>query len=138
MGVSAAVLDLDLNERIRIRLRLLGSDGLGWTQEPARQFAEIGHSLHQRQQGSHDFSVKDEAPRDEHGMRNRRTTTTTNPDFIRTPANVQPPHALHFFRVEDILQFGFTNVADRFAVEHVALAAGVDVAVVLHVHRAAP
>src|SRR5713101_10107916 len=47
-------------------------------------------------------------------------------------------HALHLARIPDGLERLFTDVSYRLAIQHVALAARIDVARLFHVHRPAP
>ena len=82
--------------------------------------------------------MKEQAAGDQQRMGNRRAAAGADVDLAGAALAVEPAHALHLRGVEDSRQLLPADVADRLAVEHVALAAGVDIAVVLDVHRPAP
>src|SRR5579862_9188847 len=71
-------------------------------------------------------------------MRNRGAAARAYTDLAAAAGSVQRAHALHLPRIPDLLQRLRAYVAHGRAIQHVALAARVHVAVLFHIHGAAP
>ena len=98
----------------------------------------IGQPLHQRQQLSDPLPVKKQTARDQHRMWNRCVASRTNVDLPAPAFHMHLPHPNHLGRIEDRRQRLLRYPANWRPVQHVALAARIHIAVVLHVHRTAP
>lgn len=112
--------------------------GFGRREEAGGELAEVGEAFDEGKEFANGFAVEHEAARDEDGMGDGDAAAGTDVDFVGAASGVELAHALHFRAVEDGRQILGGDVPHRLAIEHVALAAGVDVAVVLDIHGTAP
>src|SRR5258708_29602227 len=71
-------------------------------------------------------------------MRDRGAAARADIDLAGASGYVQAPHALHLVAIPDLVERRIPDAAERLAVQHVALAARIHVAVMLDVHRPAP
>src|SRR5258707_8658793 len=71
-------------------------------------------------------------------MRNRSAAARADIDLAAATRDMQRTHALHLRRVPDLEERLLADMSHRLAVQHVALATGVHVAVLLHIHGPAP
>src|SRR5215471_18554396 len=71
-------------------------------------------------------------------MRNCGAAARAHIYFAAAAGSMQPTHLLDGGRIPDCLQRRAGEIAERSAIQHIALAAGIDIAVLLHVHGAAP
>ncbi len=106
--------------------------------EEAGPAAEVGEAFDPGQEFAHGAAMEEEAAGDEDGMGNGGAAVGADGDIAGAAGDVGLAHFDHGGGVEDFRQRGLADVADRRAAEIVALAAGVDIAVVLDVHGAAP
>src|SRR5258708_3119177 len=71
-------------------------------------------------------------------MRDGGAALRADVDFSGTPVDVKPTHLLHCVRIPDLCEGGIADAAYGTSVQHIALAAGINVTVVFYVHRSAP
>src|SRR5215471_14819746 len=71
-------------------------------------------------------------------MRNCSAAARAHVDLGAASSCVQSPQFAHMRRVEDFIQGLTSKVTRRRTVQHVALAAGIDPAIVLYVHSSPP
>src|SRR5262249_35681424 len=71
-------------------------------------------------------------------MGNRGAAACADIHFAATPFGMEPPHLLHCGPIPYLDQRLTADRAQRLAIEHVALAARVDIAILLDVRCAAP
>ena len=82
--------------------------------------------------------VQQQAAGDQHRVRDGGAAAGADIDLAGAAFGVQPAHAPHLGRVPDFFDPLMLQVSERRAVEHVALAAGVHISILLHVDRSAP
>ena len=71
-------------------------------------------------------------------MRDGDTAAGAHVDFSGFSFSMQAAEAAHFFRIIDLIEGLLAQIADRLAIQHIALTAGKNAAVVFHVHGSAP
>src|SRR5271157_3509012 len=82
--------------------------------------------------------MQNEAAGHQRRMWNRGAAARTDIDFTGPAGGVEAAHLLHGFAIPDLRQRLLADFAHRRAIQHVALAAGVDISVLLDVHGPAP
>jgi hypothetical protein len=112
--------------------------GAGRGEELLGQLTAANKTLDEGHGGADPTAVDEQASGGEDGVRKRGEAAGTHLDFGSAAGCMQLPEVLHVGGVEDFLKRLVAEVADGGAVEPVALAAGVDSAVVFDVHGTAP
>lgn len=131
---AARLVHLDLNEFFGF-----GSRQGALRAEPA--FGErriIDEAFDPGEELANGFAVEEQGSGDEDGMRDHGAAPGAHIDFGGASGGVKAAEFLHGGAVEDFVHGLAADVADGGAIEHVALAAGVDIARVLDVHGSAP